>query len=117
VAGFPLPWARAAVRGAQGALAWSSIHAVGRDAVMITGADGSTNAATCWRNPMPKAAMSSVPGITYTGTDLGKVVRRDSGDRPAGLCRRYAIDPRRPWPGRKTVLIPLPDTFRCPARR
>jgi uncharacterized protein YrrD len=113
VAGFTL-----AGRGLLGgprkeALAWSSIHSVGRDAVMIT-----SEAAFDQRSDV--VAKSEARGgdviasrvITDTGTDLGKVVDAilEIGER--AFVVGYAIDSTEALGHNgKTVLIPLPDTI------
>jgi len=95
------------------ALAWSSIHAVGRDAVMITGEDAFDQRSDVLAKSDAKGGnVIASRVITDTGTDLGKVVDAILEIGQRAYVVGYAIDPTDAL-GRdgKTVLIPLPDTI------
>lgn len=113
VAGFTLAGRGLFAGPKKEALAWTSIHAVGRDAVMIINEEMFDQR----RDIVDKAQarggnVIASRVLTDTGTDLGKVVDAILEIGETARVVGYAIDSSEALGrGGRTVFIPLPDTI------
>ncbi len=113
VAGFTLAGRGLLAGPRKEALAWTSIRAMGRDAVIITSEDSFDQRGDVVHKSEAKGGdVIASRVISDTGTDLGKVVDAvlDIGDKAHVVGYEIEASEALGRAGRK-VLIPLPDTI------
>jgi sporulation protein YlmC with PRC-barrel domain len=112
VAGFTLAGRGLLAGPRKEALAWTSIRAMGQDAVIITSEDSFDKRGDVVHKSEAKGDVMASRVISDTGTDLGKVVDAvlDIGDKAHVVGYEIEASEALGRAGRK-VLIPLPDTI------
>ena len=113
VAGFTLAGRGLLAGPRKEALPWERVHAVGRDAVMITGPDVFEQRKDLLeKSDAKKGNVIASRVLTDSGTDLGKVVDAVLEIGPQAHVVGYAVDSAEALgKNGKVVLIPLPDTI------